>query len=198
MNTLIKQTIQSDLESLEKICLKTAFDGRDASGLFFNKTLLASYFVAPYLKNKINGCLVSFNEQGISGYLVGTDDTTRFNHWLNNDWLPEIRKKFPQNLDCSSELEEFVLEKIHTDAETEHYAADYPSHFHISLLPAAQKSGIGTKLLELFSHKMSLAGSNGIHLQVSKANGPGFQFFKKNGFQIIAEDEVGFVLGKQF
>jgi GNAT superfamily N-acetyltransferase len=77
-------------------------------------------------------------------------------------------------------------------ADLGYYTADrvaklreHPAHFHINVLPAAQRRGIGRLLLADFVSRCATAGCPGIHV-VTAAASPAVKFYEAVGFRAPA------------
>ncbi len=73
--------------------------------------------------------------------------------------------------------------------------AEYPSHLHIDLLPAAQGRGAGRRLVQRLATSLHDAGSSGIHLGVSSRNHRAIGFYRRLGFAELVNDEHHLVFG---
>ena len=67
--------------------------------------------------------------------------------------------------------------------------AEYPSHLHIDLLPAAQGQRHGRRLVERLAVSLHDAGSPGVHLGVSARNDRAISFYRHLGFDDLIADE---------
>ena len=198
MSFKIRKANYSDLPYIYNICLKTGKSGSDASDYLYDKFSIAQYFAAPYLHFDIDSCLILENEGIPTGYIIGCSNTSEFNKWMNEEWLPELRKKYPPEIECKSPLESFIVKKINSDIEEEDYFKDYPSHLHIDLLETAQGKGFGKKLLYDFFKLMKTKNVKGLHLGVGLNNKNAIEFYKKTGFDVIREEDGALIMGIKF
>lgn len=208
MKTAIRGAVLSDLPYLYHICLRTGADGADASSFFSDPWLIGQYYAAPYLVYNSRFCFVAEENQIPRGYLVGTDDTSRFNQWFEKIWIPPLRRRyseeatFPEKKKRRSSRELEMISHLHRPVFTPKkeecpWITEYPAHLHIDLLPELQGKGIGRTLIDTFMEQLSQAGCTGTHLGVSAKNSGAISFYKKVGFTILHEDKHGKTMGKK-
>jgi hypothetical protein len=155
-NTYTRRAVLSDIPYVYEICLKTGDEGKDASPFFYDPYLLGQYYAAPYLLYRDSICFVAEYEHRPQGYIVGVPDTEAFNRWLEEVWLPPLRKRYPSPPEggtfppaiIRSEKEENILAVIHRNhsspsEEDQSLFKNYPAHLHIDLLPSLQGKGLG-------------------------------------------------------
>lgn len=177
----------SDLPYLYDICLKTGLNGEDASDALRDPFMVGHYFAAPYLFFEPDACFVVDLDGRPSGYIIGTSDTATYHQWLNRQWLPQLRSKYPLTSGISA-LESFLYDIIHEDALTAPFCDDYPAHLHIDLLPNCQGQGLGRQLINVFNEALQPKQSPGIHLGVSLANEGACAFYQKMNFHEIERE----------
>ena len=122
------------------------------------------------------------------GYTLGVVDTQEFNNWMNRDWLLQIRRLYPLDMEPKSDLEKFLTEIIHEDCTFPDILEEFPSHLHIDLLPIAQKQGYGKRMISTFIEKLKEKGSVGLHLSVGERNQNAIAFYKKLGFSELKRE----------
>lgn len=193
----IRQATGSDMPYLYGICLKTGLSGLDATNYYHDPLMLGHYYAAPYLWKDPDLCFVALDDDGVpSGYIVGTDDTEHFNEWLNDYWLPPLRKQYPQNRPVKSEQEQSLCDRIRKGPGAgvwEHVG--YPAHLHIDLLPKLQGKGLGKALMKIWLDCIAQRGAEGVHLGVDGKNTQAFGFYERIGFRILERPEWGAVYG---
>lgn len=186
----------SDLTALYEICLATADNGSDASHLYRSPKLIGDFFAAPYGVLEPNLSFLLEDEQGVCGYIVGALDTESFNEKMNSTWLPEIRKRYPDDQNYISDSEAWILKHIHTELTSDEELLDYPSHLHIDLLPRAQKQGQGKLLMNQLWQALRDANSPGVHLGVSKKNSNAIGFYEAIGYERTLDYKTAIVMTK--
>lgn len=195
----IRQAHLSDLPYLYEICVKTGYTGKDARPLLQDPWLVGQYYCAPYLIFAPDCCFVA-DEEGIpAGYIIGAGSTESFNGWMNREWLPQLRKKYPVQYRCISDFESFLVSQIHRDLDLqlEKEFRDYPSHLHIDLLPQCQGKGVGRRLINEFINRLKDKGCSGLHFGVDPENLGALGFYKKTGFVELSNNDGTVYMGKK-
>jgi len=67
------------------------------------------------------------------------------------------------------------------------WAADYPAHLHIDILPDYQHRGIGKKLVQTLFEHLKQNSVNGVMLTVSASNKRAISFYEKCGFRQLSQ-----------
>jgi len=201
----IRRAALSDIPYLYEICLKTGDEGKDASSLFFDPYLIGQYFAAPYLLFPDGICFVAEYQFRPQGYIIAAPDTAAFKQWMEEQWLPPIRKRCPLPLPPAmirTEKEKRIFQLLHKkqfpiDENEYPWLADYPAHLHIDLLPILQGKGTGRALTDALFTELKRQKVPGLHLGVSASNTGAVAFYRKLDFSVIKEHEWGFTLGKK-
>jgi len=199
----IRKAVLSDIPYLYEICLKTGDEGKDATDLFFDPYLIGQYYAAPYLLFHEGICFVAENQHRPQGYIIAAPDTAAFKQWLEEKWLPPIRKRCPSPFSSAiirTEKEKQILELIHRkqfpiNPAERPWLTDYPAHLHIDLLPCLQGKGAGRSLMNALFAELENQKVPGLHLGVGAANTGAIAFYRKMGFSVLNEQEWGFTLG---
>ena len=198
----IRRAVFSDLPYFYEICLKTGDEGRDATGLFSDPYLLGHYYAAPYLVYQSGICFAVEYEYRPQGYIVAVPDTASFKKWMEEQWLPPLRKQykkpFPQA--CSEKEKEIIgfIYKRQFPVDTGHSRLkDYPAHLHIDLLPSLQGKGQGRVLIDTLFSELAQKGVPGLHLGVGSSNQGAIAFYKKMGFSVLEEHDWGLTMCKR-
>jgi len=200
----IRKAVLSDIPYLYEICLKTGDEGKDATSLFFDPYLIGQYYAAPYLLFPKGICFVAEYQNRPQGYIVAVPDTAAFRQWMEEQWLPPIRKRCPSPFLPSiirTEKEKHILELIHQkqfpiNLTERPWLPDYPAHLHIDLLPSLQGKGTGRALMNALFAELENQKVPGLHLGVGGTNTGAIAFYRKMGFSVLMEHEWGFSLGK--
>ena len=200
----IRRAVLSDIPYLYEICLKTGENGKDASDLYFDQYLLGQYYAAPYLVFPAGICFVVESERRPQGYIIAAPDTAAFSQWMEEQWLPPLRKRYEKPFPAAlirSEKEGKIIELLHNcqfpiekDAP---WSADYPAHLHIDLLPSLQGKGMGRTLMDTLFTELKHQGVPGLHLGVGASNAGAVAFYRKIGFSVLEEHKWGFTMGKR-
>jgi len=189
----------SDLASLYEVCHRTGHGGQDASAVVADRHLLGHYFAAPYLVHRPDWCWIAADDLGVAGYLVATPDSRAFAAWMNADWLPAVRRLYPQpGPGAPSSFETWLRNLIHQDAGVPGFVDAYPAHLHIDFLPRAQGQGLGGRLIQAFSDRVRDEGLGGFHLGVGLENTKAQAFYAKQGLSLIEERPGVRYLGRHF
>lgn len=205
MSITIRKTHITETPYLYSICLKTAADGLDASHLYTDPYLVGQYYAAPYFFYDPSLCFVAVQNALPQGYILATEDTKKFNNWLEQNWLPILRTRYqkPQESDNFSLYEQNLRNIIHTNhltntEKTEELFSVYPAHLHIDLLPSLQGQGCGKLLIQTLFSELKNRACKGLHLGVSKNNQKAQAFYTKIGMKIISEEDWGYYFGILF
>jgi ribosomal protein S18 acetylase RimI-like enzyme len=197
---IIRRAVLSDLPYLYEICLKTGDESKDATSLFSDPYTIGQYYVAPYLVYPYGICFVADYEYRPQGYIVAVPDTIAFDKWMEDKWLPPLRKRCPEPFPPSRSGKENGIIKLfhkrHFPVDAQPYLADYPAHLHIDMLPCIQQKGVGRNLINSLFAELAQQKVTGLHLGVGSANTGAVAFYKKVGFTVLGEHKWGFTLGK--
>ncbi|MDQ0464145.1 GNAT superfamily N-acetyltransferase [Caulobacter ginsengisoli] len=177
-----------DLGALYAISLATGDSGQDAGSLHADRRMIGHIYSAPYAILSPETALVAEDEQGVGGYIVGVADTRAFEARLEQDWWPDLRRRYadPQG----SPPESWTADQrrawlIHHPFATPDYVVGaFPGHLHMNLLPRLQGRGVGTALLNRWLAEIDPSG--GLHVGVSRDNLAGLAFWRARGFEPIA------------
>lgn len=187
--------IEKDLPALAVVCLKTAFNGHDATHLIEQPEILADLYVAPYFYATNTLTISTHRDSKLCGYLVAAYDTVGYTAWLNRHWLPELRKKYPRKASYTSSLEQYLYETVHEVMSPPACAVNYPCHAHINIMPQTQRSGFGSELLDRLQKKL-IEKKCGFHVTISKENLASNKFFLRHNMNIIEQDLDSITMGK--
>jgi hypothetical protein len=97
----IRRAVLSDIPYLYEICLKTGDSSKDATPLFSDPYTIGQYYSAPYLIYPNGICFVAECEYRPQGYIIAVPDTVAFGQWMEEQWLPPIRKRYPETFPLS-------------------------------------------------------------------------------------------------
>jgi hypothetical protein len=115
MEMKIREFHHSDIPHLMEICLKTGDDGKDGTDCYSDPHFIGQLYALPYVIHNPELCMVVHEHEIPVGYILGTDDTREFYRWMENQYLPTLRRRYPSGMQCASQTEEFFLSLMHTD-----------------------------------------------------------------------------------
>jgi len=199
----IRRAVLSDIPYLYEICLKTGNESKDATALFSDPYTIGQYYAAPYLLFPDGICFVAEYKNRPQGYIVAAPNTAMFNQWMEEQWLPPLRKRYPQPIpqSCSAKekniIEHFHKQHFPLDTDAQRMLADYPAHLHIDLLPSIQRKGQGRILMDTLFNELAQKGVPGLFLGVGASNLGAINFYRKMGFAVLQEHAWGFIMGKK-
>ena len=191
----IRRYQMTDLSSLYKICLSTANNGSDASLLLKDSDLVGHLYAAPYALFEPNLCFILLKDAMPCGYILGTQDSIKFQERCEKEWFPELRKRYPllNEKDCS--LQASLIRNLHQKNVFINEINDFIAHLHIDILPIGQGKGFGRQLIQKFLDQLQVFGVGGVHLIVSKENSSAIGFYIHIGFQELRKigESIAFV-----
>lgn len=192
-----------DEPALASICLRTADGGNDASGLLEDDDLWAHLFVLPYLEHDPGLAFVVESDCGEpAGYIVAAADSNAFELWFRDHWWPRFSERWPDP-GAEPDLDQDgpgygLLRYAHDSGGWQNpYAADYPAHLHIDLLPELQGQGHGRRLVELLIAALREQRVAGLHVVPLAANQGAVAFYERLGFKVLMRDPQIVVFGME-
>lgn len=194
-SAVIRPCHSGDQPHLYDICLRTGDRGTDASTRCTHPELLGDYYAVPYAVRESELCLMLEMEDTPVGYVLGTADTPAFLTWFNEQWLPEIRLKYRSVPPVPGAADAWLLERLAEDATAPQCVGEYPAHLHIDLLPIAQGTGWGRRMITRWLDVVRAHGVAGVHLGVSKANERAIGFYEHVGFRRIEDAGGAWIYG---
>jgi len=190
---IIQTANPEDIPGAYHVCLKTGNYGEDATLLYLDDPdALGRIFVGPYITYEPQHCLILKDRIGICGYALAALDSKAFYNIYENEWRPELCKRFPKP--GKEKENQTPVEMVYTCYHIPDYTVpqpyeEYPSHLHIDLLKRAQGQGLGRILMKILMDILSQSGSLGVHLGVSKKNTRAIQFYTRLGFVELFREE---------
>lgn len=199
-----------DEPELAAVCLKTAAAGSDATGLLEDDDLWATLFVLPYVSYAPELAFVVETDDGrVAGYLVAAADTDGFEAWFRGEWWPRFRGRWPEpgpepepagGLDfdfgggagAQAALLRYAYGRGGVGSV---YAAEYPAHLHIDLLPELQRQGWGGRLMDSVTGRLREAGVGGLHVMALEDNAAALRFYERLGFSELGREPGVVALG---
>ncbi|MHA6692013.1 GNAT family N-acetyltransferase [Devosia sp. A449] len=176
-----------DLDALYEICLVTGDSGQDASRLHHDRKVIGHLYSAPYGVLEPEQVFVAEDDQGVAGYIVGTNDSTAFAARQEREWWPALRRHYATI--PADQLTAADRQRITAITQPESNPADivarYPAHIHMNLLPRLRGQRVGTGLLQLWIAQARAAGVSGIHLGANAGNTGAVAFWTRSGFEPV-------------
>ena len=172
----------TDFDDVTRVCLLTGHIGEDATGRYDNDDLVPDIFVRPYVTLLPEWAWVVDDGERAVGYIVAAPDTREFVRRYRESWLPGFAQKYARVDPPVTEDEQmrhlgFWPERMLIDELDE-----FPAHLHIDLLPEAQGTGMGRRLIETLRDALREAGIPGLHLSMDGDNDRARRFYDRLGF----------------
>ena len=184
----------ADSDACYEICLRTAYNGADATGRHTDPRIVGDVWVGPYLERWPEYAFVVEDEEGVGGYIVGAPDTDAHDEWIESEWMAPLRKRYPQGAFPVGSADADCVDLIHTPPRPPaEIVAAYPAHLHIDLLPRVQGHGLGGALMSALFGQLRDVGVPAIHLGCSPENTNAIAFYRHLGFEDLMG---GFLWGR--
>jgi ribosomal protein S18 acetylase RimI-like enzyme len=185
-----------DRDELYQVCLATADNGRDASGLVSDPRLPGEVWVGPYLAFEPALAFVAEDNGGADGYVLAALDSHQFEERLERDWWPARRAAYPEPAADEAAglapVARYALQDIHRPWRTaDKLTSRYPSHLHIDLVPRLQGRGLGAQLIATLLERLREHRSRGVHLMVGRDNQRAVGFYQHLGFAEFPAASLG-------
>lgn len=184
----IRPAKAEDTEAVFDICLKTADAGRDGSALYSDPHLPGYLWAAPYCALEPEFAFVLANEERAFGYVISAPDCAAFDRRLETEWWPDVRRRLA-GFQPKTTHDELAFERIgQREPDPQWLLAGYPARMHINLLPHAQASGWGRRMIDTGLAALTAHGVAGVHYGVTPANESAKGFYRHLGFEDISRD----------
>ncbi|MCX4553687.1 GNAT family N-acetyltransferase [Streptomyces sp. NBC_01387] len=176
-----------DLPGMYRVCLQTGDSGRDATALYSDPDLLGHVFAGPYPVADPGLTFIAADEHGVLGYVVATADSAAHEKWLEEEWYPPLRLRYPQSMahDPGDGTRDWQrVAQVHQPGPS---AGDalydrFPAHLHIDILPRGQGAGLGRRLITVLLEALRERGVRGLQLSVGGGNPGARAFYLAIGF----------------
>lgn len=179
----IRPVASGDQDACYEICLRTGDHGNDASALYTDPRLIGEIWVGPYLERWPQHAFVVADETAVGGYIVGAPDTAEHERWLEQEWLPPLRLRYPIGTFPDGTADADAVQLLHESPPTPgRLTSIWPAHLHIDLLPNMQGRGYGRTLMNAFLDSLRSAGVPAVHAGVSAQNPRAVAFYRRLGF----------------
>jgi ribosomal protein S18 acetylase RimI-like enzyme len=181
--TRIRPFQPGDEPALAEICLKTADDGVDGTGVLEDDAIWAEIFVLPYVAKHPDLAFVVETDDGrVGGYIVSAPDTEAFEDWFATEWWPQFAERWPKPEVERTRQDGILIYAYGRHAGAEPYSEGFPAHLHIDLLPELQGLGWGRRLIETLIAALRERQVSGLHLVASSGNAGALAFYPRLGF----------------
>ncbi|MFH8249189.1 GNAT family N-acetyltransferase [Microbacterium sp. B2969] len=181
--TRIRPFRPGDEPALADICLKTADDGVDATGVLDDDAIWAEIFVLPYVARHPDlAFVVETDDERVVGYIVCAPDTDGFEEWFSGEWWPQFAERWPKPAAEHSRQDGILLYAYGRRPRAEPFSQGFPAHLHIDLLPELQGQGFGRRLIDTLIAALREGGVTGLHLVASSGNTGALVFYPRLGF----------------
>jgi ribosomal protein S18 acetylase RimI-like enzyme len=190
-----------DEAALASICLRTAASGRDATGLLEDDDVWASIFLLPYLEHDPAFASVVETDDGkLGGYIVAAADTDAYESWFSETWWPRFAQRWPEpgkepSVQALTAQDALLRYAYGRRGGLNPYAAAYPAHLHIDLLPEVQRQGWGRRLIGTLQRQLHEAGITGLHVVPGENNADAVTFYERLGFAELGREPGIVVFG---
>ncbi|MFE2011354.1 GNAT family N-acetyltransferase [Streptomyces sp. NPDC059491] len=183
----------SDRAELAEICVKTAHEGGDSSGMYPDPELMPTIFAYPYVELEPEFAFVLDDGAGRAvGYVLGVPDTAAFVKRFRDEWLPVVGEGFPAPEREGGTAADMMAGLLHTpERMVLAELAAYPAHLHIDLLPEWQGRGYGRALMGALLAALREGGVPAVHLCMVQANTGARAFYDRLGFGLLDVPDPG-------
>ncbi|MFJ7990489.1 GNAT family N-acetyltransferase [Streptomyces sp. NPDC096351] len=177
----------SDRAQLAEICVRTAHEGGDSSGMYPDPELMPTIFAYPYVELEPEFALVLDDGTGRAvGYVLGVPDTVAFVHRFRDEWLPVVSERFPVPEPDGGTAADMMAGLLHSpERMVLSELAAYPAHLHIDVLPEWQGRGYGRVLMGSLLAALRERGVPAVHLCMVQANTGARAFYDRLGFELL-------------
>jgi len=184
----------ADAPSLSKICLLTGNYGTSAEHLHTLGELLGLVYAEPYVLMRGTYAFVLVDqpdegEEEVVGYIIGAYETPEYEQEMAREYFPRLAEKYPIDGEGTEADKHFYKMFAKPSKTGEEITAIYPSHLHIDILPAYQRSGWGRKMVDTVVQHLSSKGYKGVWAGIDSRNEEGRKWYVKLGFRPVESKE---------
>ncbi|XP_073963063.1 O-GlcNAcase [Choristoneura fumiferana] len=221
----VRPYIPSDEEAVCAICHKTCRDGSDCSDLFPSdlQTLPADRLVQPFLTLVPSLCMVIEEDEqyvrvedgteevvngvkpGIVGYACAALNSKEFYKKQEVAWIPEMCKKYPEQLTEREDLSQAAKECIRhfhqfsaSERAPECVTRAHPALLTCCVLAACRDPHAAARLLTCLLAALRAHGASGVHACINATDHYLQQFYSRLGFAEVARSGARVFLARAF
>lgn len=160
---------ETDEKRVQRICIETA-SPLAARSAALQKALL-TVFCRYYVEQEPQNCFVAANERDEAmGYILSAQDFSAWETRFRAEYLGLFKDPLAYGMGMDS------VRALRP------YAPQYPAHLHIDILPACQRQGVGTRLIQTLCAHLAAQGVPGLMLGAGRKNERAIRFYRKCGF----------------
>ncbi len=155
------------------------------------RTYILKMYCDYYIEKEPSNCFVAVDndeesgEEKVVGYILCAADCENYAKNFIKNYVPKI-KETGRLSGFTARSEVFLYSR---------YAAFFPAHLHIDILPAYQRQGLGHALVNTLLEHLRGMKVKGVMLVVGRKNEKGKSFYRKFGFSEVAKVGPGIVFG---
>ncbi len=170
---LVRPYEGKDQAAVQEVCLATG--PADAYQPKIRARLLAC-FCDYYVEKEPHNCFVLADDNDTAvGYILCAENFDRYYKVFCKEYIARARQGGRLN----------GITAWFTTVPQRIYAKRYPAHLHIDILPAYQRKGFGTVLMDTLTNHLRAKELSAIMLVVGAGNEKGINFYEKYGFTVI-------------
>lgn len=197
MRYSLRRATRADRQAIFDICIGTAAGGADATSLYGDRRLPGLIWAVGYLHLEPDFAFVLRDGDRAVGYTLGTPDTAAFQKQMDRRWWPMVRR-LTAGIQATTPADERALARIAAPLTApEWLLEDYPAHFHLNILPEAQRRGWGKWMTDAQMEALQLSGTRGVHFGISAVNKRALDFYRRIGFEEIGHGQAVY-FGRRF
>ena len=190
MEITVRPYTETDRDAVRLICVATAQHRvRSETRRFFVLKTSCDY----YLECEPENCFVAVRTQEdgsekVVGYILCAADCETYARRYLQKYIPKIKE----------------YSKLHARVArgdvmmAGQFAAFFPAHLRLAVLPEDRGKGVGTALVEALTAHLQENRSKGVVVILNKKNSAAQEFFKARGFSPLQPIGSGFAYGLDF
>jgi len=150
------------------------------------RTMQFTSYVDYYLEHEPQNCFVAADEDDNAvGFILAARDYLPYREIFLRGYAPRTKGySLPLRIEC-----------LGTVYMPQFFYKKYPAHLHIDILPAYQRMGFGTALMDALTAHLRAQGVPGVMLGVGSKNEKGKRFYRKYGFKKIGRVPFSIAMG---